>query len=193
MGKIDSFSIERFQMSLKTLVTFCKGGSSNKYYDIVFNPSNSKDVKHSIYKGAFVESVEYLYGFIPEVFREYCKQFSIEVHSKDGTPKTIGYLDLFNSMYSEGKVDLECLTLLKNVYSNRGHIIHRTLITKDKYYQKLFWIASKIDEYDLDSLYKYVVGLCKEINTSYDKGVRGRLVVKERVKPNKELLGSRVW
>ena len=180
MPSIKEFSIERFEMSLKTLITFCEGGKSNKYYDIVFNPSNSDNVKHCIYKGAFMESVEYLYGFIPELFKEYCKQFGVEIISRGGRVETIGYLDLIKSMKSVDKINLEQISFLSNVYKTRGEIIHQTLMDKDSYYKKLSWIAIQVEKYDLNELYKYVYKLYKEINNSYDKGIKGNLIVKAR-------------
>lgn len=189
MPKIDSFCIERFQLSLNTLTTFCAGGKSNKYYKMITDPGLSSNAKHSIYKGAFVESVEYLYGFIPEVFKEYCKQFGIEVYSRDGKATSVGYLDLFKSMKSSNKISVEHYSFLSNVYKTRGEIIHHTLISKESYYKKLSWIALQVEKYDLMELYRFVFKLYKEVNNSYDKGINKVLIVKDR----REIPNNRIY
>lgn len=174
MNGIDTFPIDRFKNSTNLLTTLC----SKNTKDIWINPANSSNVKALIYKGSFMDCIEYLYGFIPDIFREYCKQFSIPVYTYN--VKRVGHLDLMNALYEKDVLSMSHNNLLKKLFLTRGEIIHSTLWTKDQYYNKLSWIVLQLDRCDLDGLCKFIITLCNKINASYKKGVNNNLIVKER-------------
>lgn len=173
MNGIGEFSKERFEVSCNLLISLCKEKMCKEWLD----PSKSKVTKSYIYRGSFMDCIEYLYGFIPKVFEEYCKQFGLEVYSRDGMK--IGHLDVMQSMYDSKILNLKNFSLLKKLFKARGELIHETLISKDLYYKKLSWIVKQLDDSDLLDLCKFILILCARINDSYNKGVDNRLIVKK--------------
>lgn len=174
MTGIDSFPIDRFKNSTNLLVTLCSKNAKK----IWINPENSSNIKALIYKGSFMDCIEYLYGFIPDIFKEYCKQFGIPVYSYN--PKRVGHLDLMNALYENNVLSMSNNNLLKKLFLTRGEIIHSTLWTKEQYYNKLSWIVLQLDSCDLQALCDFIMLLCSKVNDSYARGINNNLIVKER-------------
>lgn len=161
MGVIGNFPIERFKDSTNLLVTLC----GDKYKNIWLNESNYRDIRSLIYKGSFMDCVEYLYGFIPEVLREYCRQFGLIIYTNN--IKTIGNLSIMQAVFEAGVLDVKEFSLLKKIFLARGELIHSTLWDSKVYYKKLSWICDQLLHSDLDSLCKYIIDMCNKINKSY--------------------------
>lgn len=174
MGGIREFSIERLEVSCNLLVSLC----DSKMSKVWLNEESSNNLKAFIYRGSFMDCVEYLYGFIPNVFEEYCKQFGLVVYSRDGL--RVGHLDVMQSMYDSGILDLKNFSLLKNIFKARGELIHNTLIDKDVYYKKLSWIVAQLVNSDLPRLCRFILILSDKINESYAKGIDNKLIVRKR-------------
>lgn len=174
MNGIDSFPIDRFKNSTNLLVTLCSKNAKK----IWINPENSSNIKALIYKGSFMDCIEYLYGFIPDIFKEYCKQFGIPVYSYN--PKRVGHLDLMNALYKNNVLSMSNNNLLKKLFLTRGEIVHSTLWTKEQYYNKLSWIVLQLDSCDLQALCDFIMLLCSKVNDSYARGINNNLIVKER-------------
>lgn len=184
MGGIREFSIERLEVSCNLLVSLCDSKMSKVWLD----EGSSNNLKAFIYRGSFMDCVEYLYGFIPNVFEEYCKQFGLVVYSRDGL--RVGHLDVMQSMYDSGILDLKNFSLLKNIFKARGELIHNTLIDKDVYYKKLSWIVAQLVNSDLPRLCRFILILSDKINESYAKGIDNKLIVKKRELMNGSNVGT---
>lgn len=158
---IDNFPVERFQISCNLLFTLCKPSKSDSWLD----PSKLGSTKDYIYRGSFMDCVEYLYGFIPEVFKEYCKTYRIKVYSNDG--RRVGHLDLMDAMLTNHIIEYKFARLLKKIFKIRGELIHSTLIDKKGYYNKLISLVSEINNCDLQELIDTIVIMCNKINNSH--------------------------
>lgn len=181
---IGEFPVQRFSISANLLKTL----SEKKMTDFWLNPDNDSNVKACIYKGSFVECIEFIYGFIPEVFEEYCKQFGITVYSKDG--RRVGHLDVMESLYNARVLTLDMYALLKKIFLTRGQIIHSTFWTKDEYYSRLSWIVLQLKHSDLQELYSFIIKLCNKVNSSYRRGISRTLDVRLR---GHDIRDSRNW
>lgn len=195
MDVIKEFPIERFKVSLEILKTFNEQEVKNGLYKEMFNPSNSTVPKYFIYKGSFMDCIECFYGFIPEVFREYCRYFDISVASKNGKESGVGYLDLMTAMKKTNGIDPSIYNLLINVFKTRGELIHDTLVDKDSYYKKLRWLSIKIHDSDLELLKSYVLRLCRLVNRC-DTTRNKRLVLIPRTDNtnySNSIKSSKIW
>ena len=182
---IGEFPIERFKNSMNLLVTLC----SKKYRDIWLNKDNSLNVKALIYKGSFMECVEYLYGFIPELLKQYCRFYDIVIY-KGTLSSNIGCMDVLQSLYDSGKLSSEYYTFLRKIMLTRNELIHSTLWTKDEYYIKLKWIVEQLIHSDLEGFSGYILALCDKLN-EFDNNSMKSLIVKD--KNSKVLVGSSSW
>lgn len=187
MSVIGEFPVDRFKNSANLLVTLL----DKRYMSVWLNAEDSTSIKGLIYKCAFMDCVEYLYGFIPEVFREYCKYYDIVVYSG---LKRAGHLDFMKALYDEEVLTIEYFTLLKKIFNTCGELIHSTLWSKEEYYRKLEWIVVQLTHSDLQGLCDFIMIMCSKINYKSIGNERKRLVVKSLKESNSLVISnSNCW
>lgn len=152
------FPLERFKYSCNLLISLSKPNMFNEWC----NSQDSPSVKNYMYRGAFVDCVEFLYGFIPEVFREYCKRFSVPVYTKDG--EYARTLDFIESVHYRKLISTNCRNFIRDLVKIRGRLIHNTLIKRELYFDMLSELVSKLEKYDLKELVSCIFDMCKRIS-----------------------------
>lgn len=183
MKSIDKFPLKRFKISCNLIVTLCRPNNIDKWVD----PSKSEDVKANIYKGAFIECIEYLYGFLPEVFREYCSANSLPVKFIGKGAKT---LDFVEAVYVNGAITKDQRTFITTLVKVRGKLIHDTLINQEVYYDYLNEIIKRLNKFDLENLVKTCMSLISNVNRTsleWDAERKDLIAVRRDNSPNKHV------
>lgn len=157
------FPLERFKYSCNLLISLSKPSMFKQWCNSEDNPS----VKNYMYRGAFVDCVEFLYGFIPEVFREYCKRFSIPVYTKDG--EYARTLDFIESVHYRKLISTECRNFIRDLVKIRGKLIHNTLIKRELYFDMLSELVNKLEKFDLKKLVDCIFDMCNMVSSSDSK------------------------
>lgn len=149
------FPLERFRYSCKLLISLSKPNLLNEWC----NSEESPSAKNYMYRGAFIDCVEFLYGFIPEVFREFCKRFSVPVYTKDG--EYARTLDFVESVHYKKLISTECRNFIRDLVKIRGKLIHNTLINRDLYFDMLNELVSRLENFNLQELVDCIYDMCK--------------------------------
>lgn len=158
MSSIWEFPLERFNYSCNLLLTLSKPSMFSQWC----NEEEKPDVKSYMYRGAFVDCIEYLYGFIPEVFREFCKRYSVPVYSKDGMYART--LDFVESVYCKKLISPSCRNFIRDLVKIRGKLIHNTLISREIYFDMLNQLIERLSSFNLKELVDCVLNMCRRIS-----------------------------
>lgn len=152
------FPLERFRYSCNLLVSLSKPNLLNEWC----NSEDSPSAKNYMYRGAFIDCVEFLYGFIPEVFREYCRTFSIPVYTRDGSYART--LDFIESLHYRKLITTECRNFIRDLVKIRGKLIHNTLISRELYFDMLNELVSRLKDFNLQVLVDCVFNMCTRVS-----------------------------
>ena len=158
---IDSFCIERFKLSCNLLYSLSRPDISKEWS----NPSNFSVSKDFIHRGSFMDCIEYLYGFVPEVLKE-DDNVKKDLSSLD---KKIGWKDVLNCAKDNDLIDLNEFSCLYNIFRSRGYLIHDTLVNKELYFEKLSYVLKQIEKIDLKRFYNSIIKIIRKINSNESK------------------------